>query len=128
MVKEGNIVRFTHEELDEIRAKDGCKTDWAKVDAITEEELERLIVEGGEEEGFPIDPDWSQIILGHPDPKKMVNLRLDGDIIRWFKEGGKGYQTRINAVLRAYYEHEKRKARGMDPSLPAYSVGLKEKA
>jgi uncharacterized protein (DUF4415 family) len=37
----------------------------------------------------------------------MVSLRLDSDVLDWFKQQGKGYQTRINAVLRAYMEaHE----------------------
>jgi uncharacterized protein (DUF4415 family) len=37
-----------------------------------------------------------------PEPKQTVPLRLDRDIMEWFKRHGKGYQTRINAVLRAY--------------------------
>jgi uncharacterized protein (DUF4415 family) len=35
-------------------------------------------------------------------PKKLVSLRIDADVLNWFKAGGVGYQTRINAVLRAY--------------------------
>ena len=34
--------------------------------------------------------------------KKAISLRLDPDILKFFKDGGAGYQTRINAVLRAY--------------------------
>ena len=39
-----------------------------------------------------------------PKPKSTVTMRLDPDILKWFKEKGKGYQTRINAVLRMYIE------------------------
>ena len=39
-----------------------------------------------------------------PKRKKSVSLRLDPDVLEWFKHEGKGYQTRINAVLRAYVE------------------------
>lgn len=39
-----------------------------------------------------------------PAPKKAVSIRLDGDVLDWFKEQGKPYQSRINAVLRAYVE------------------------
>ena len=35
-------------------------------------------------------------------PKTLVSLRIDADVLNWFKAGGTGYQTRINAVLRAY--------------------------
>jgi uncharacterized protein (DUF4415 family) len=45
-----------------------------------------------------------------PIPKKLLSLRLDGDIVDWFKQQGPGYQTRINAVLRAFVQ-QKRKAR-----------------
>jgi uncharacterized protein (DUF4415 family) len=37
-------------------------------------------------------------------PKASVSLRLDEDVLKWFKSTGAGYQTRINAVLRAYKE------------------------
>jgi uncharacterized protein (DUF4415 family) len=35
-------------------------------------------------------------------PKRSVSLRIDADVLQWFKAQGAGYQTRINAVLRAY--------------------------
>ncbi|MEY2770112.1 MAG: hypothetical protein RIQ38_531 [Pseudomonadota bacterium] len=40
--------------------------------------------------------------LQTPGPKSLVSLRLDQDVLAWFKAQGSGYQTRINAVLRAY--------------------------
>jgi uncharacterized protein (DUF4415 family) len=53
----------------------------------------------------------------YPDRKTLVSLRLDPDVLVWFKRQGKGYQTRINAVLRAYVKahrqrHGKRASRG----------------
>ncbi|MEJ2745842.1 MAG: BrnA antitoxin family protein [bacterium] len=45
--------------------------------------------------------------LRMPQRKKSVSLRLDPDVLDWFKHRGRGYQTKINAVLRAYVEaHE----------------------
>ena len=35
-------------------------------------------------------------------PKASVSLRIDADVLEWFKAQGAGYQTRINAILRAY--------------------------
>jgi uncharacterized protein (DUF4415 family) len=37
-------------------------------------------------------------------PKATISLRVDADVLEWFKAGGPGYQTRMNAVLRAYKE------------------------
>lgn len=39
-----------------------------------------------------------------PPGKKQVTVRLDNDVLTWLKSQGRGYQTRINAILRAYYE------------------------
>ena len=39
-----------------------------------------------------------------PRRKKSLSIRLDPDVLEWFKHQGKGYQTRINAVLRMYME------------------------
>lgn len=39
-----------------------------------------------------------------PPGKKQVTVRLDKDVLAWLKAQGRGYQTRINAILRAYYE------------------------
>jgi uncharacterized protein (DUF4415 family) len=42
--------------------------------------------------------------------KEQLTLRLDSDVLRWYKEQGRGYQTRINALLRAYMEEHRRKS------------------
>lgn len=43
-------------------------------------------------------------------PKKQLTLRLDSDVIEWFKNQGRGYQTKINSLLRAYMEEHRRRA------------------
>lgn len=45
-----------------------------------------------------------------PEPKQSVHLRLDRDVIAFFKRQGKGHLTRMQAVLRAYVEARKRGA------------------
>lgn len=37
-------------------------------------------------------------------PKASISLRIDADVLEWFKSNGAGYQSRINAVLRAFKE------------------------
>jgi uncharacterized protein (DUF4415 family) len=84
------------------------QTDWARLDAMTEEEVERLTAEDMAE--FGIDPDWmDHAKVVSPRPKERVTVRLDPDILEWLKAQGKGYQTRINAILRAYVESQKKR-------------------
>jgi uncharacterized protein (DUF4415 family) len=47
---------------------------------------------------------WADAALRMPQAKKGVYWRLDQDVLEWFKAQGPGYQTRINAILRAYTE------------------------
>lgn len=45
---------------------------------------------------------WDDATVVVPEPKESISLRVDGDVLAWFREGGPGYQTRMNAVLRSY--------------------------
>ena len=47
---------------------------------------------------------FEKAVISLPKPKATVCIRLDQDVLEWFKSQGKGYQTRINALLRAYME------------------------
>ncbi len=48
---------------------------------------------------------WATAKVQVPEGAKTpLNMRLDTDVVEWFRAQGKGYQTRINAVLRRYYE------------------------
>ena len=53
---------------------------------------------------------WKSARVVMPSGKTSVHLRLDSDIVEWFKANGKGHLTRMNAVLRAYVEAQKRVA------------------
>jgi uncharacterized protein (DUF4415 family) len=97
MKKKELIVRYTAEEIDEKLRRGESQTDPAKVKAMTDADIARLIKD---------DPDenvkWGEWQVGLPLPKKHLNLRVDADVVDWFKQQGRGYQTRMNAVLRAY--------------------------
>jgi uncharacterized protein (DUF4415 family) len=69
---------------------------------LTEEELEAAIATDADEQDLKAD--WTQARLIMPKPKKSIHLRIDGDIPDWLKSQGKGYQTRINAILRQYMD------------------------
>ncbi len=51
---------------------------------------------------------WTKAADRLPEVKKQITLRIDAEIIDYFKESGKRYQTRINSVLRAYMESDKK--------------------
>ena len=51
---------------------------------------------------------WADAEVVMPQPKRAISLRVDGDVLEWFKSHGHGYQTRMNAVLRAYMEAQQR--------------------
>lgn len=84
----------------EKRTAKRSKTDWAKVDALKDDGLD--YVDSPEiDESF-----WAQAVL-LPGSKQQITLRLDRDVLHYFKSRGKGYQTAINAVLRRYVEMQK---------------------
>jgi uncharacterized protein (DUF4415 family) len=103
MQKSGNIVRYTAEELKTRREKFGTQTDWARVDAMTEEELEAAIASDPDEAGMDTDMRFAYPGLPLlPENKQQITLRIDADVLEWFKDTGKGYQTRINDALRRF--------------------------
>jgi uncharacterized protein (DUF4415 family) len=51
--------------------------------------------------------DWTDAVLPEQSRKKLISLRVDPDVLDFFKAQGPGYQTRINAVLQAYMQVKK---------------------
>lgn len=108
MEKEKNIKKFSKAELEAMRARGESRTNLARVRAKTEEELVLDIAS---------DPDFADVVEDWyeraeavmPTAKKLLSLRLDADIVDWFKQQGPGYQTRINAVLRAFVQQTRKK-------------------
>ena len=85
------------------------KTDWAAVDALTDEEIEEAI--RNDPDAVPLDFNWSDAVLVIPPKKKAISIRVDEDVLDYFKHEGAGYQRRINAVLRSYMQQKKNKKR-----------------
>src|SRR6266700_2612407 len=86
----------------EDRRKNKGKTDWKRLDRMTSTQVEAIAA--GDRVGAPMtDAEWAKAEIVHPH-KVAVGLKLDDDLLGWFKSQGKGYQTRINTILRRYYE------------------------
>jgi uncharacterized protein (DUF4415 family) len=78
------------------------KIDWARIDATTDEEIDRQIA--GDPDTAPIADDdfYRNARIVYPEPKTPVSLRVDSDVLRAFRAAGTGYQAQMNAVLRGY--------------------------
>jgi len=107
MERNGNIVRYTADEIEAMIARGEDRTDWARVDTTAAADIERQAAE--DDSALP--EGWERAaIVGLPPRKEHINLRIDTDVLRWFKDTGKGYQTRINNVLRAFVESRRHTA------------------
>ncbi|CAA7621355.1 conserved hypothetical protein [Magnetospirillum sp. LM-5] len=78
------------------------RTDWSKVDARSDQEVEHDVA--ADPDAAPVlDAEWfANAQLVQPEPKVPISIRLDREVLDWFKGQGTGYQSRINAVLQAY--------------------------
>jgi uncharacterized protein (DUF4415 family) len=85
------------------------RTDWKRVNAFTTAEIERMAAADKDNPATRAE-DWADAVVGLPPPKTPVNAKFDLDVVNWFKAQGRGYQTRMNAVLRRYMETQRRKA------------------
>jgi uncharacterized protein (DUF4415 family) len=96
--KRGNTTRASAERGRRMKGE----TDFAVLDAMSDAEIARIAAE--DPDVAPIDTDWTKARLVLPPGKENITLRVDRDVLAWFRATGKGFHTRMNAVLRAYME------------------------
>jgi uncharacterized protein (DUF4415 family) len=81
------------------------RSDWSRVDAMSDEEITRNAF--SDPDAQPLDDAFwrtAKVLTPPTLGKKHIGLRIDADVLEWFRGQGRGWQTRMNAVLRAYYE------------------------
>ena len=90
------------------------RTDFARLDRMTDEEAEAAAL--SDPDNPPATDEWLKNAkwVERP-PKEAISIRIDADVLAWFRAQGSGYQSVMNAVLRSYVEHA-RVARGRRPS------------
>jgi len=81
------------------------KTDWARFDKLTDADIEKATASDPDWDEFK-DIDWSDAVLVIPPRKKAISIRVDEDVLDFFKRQGEGYQRRMNAVLRSYMQQK----------------------
>lgn len=106
MAKKAHIVKYSAEELDKLIEKDGSRSDWEKASGMTQAQIEASVASDPDEGDMVMD--WENVTVELPQPKAVLNMRIDKDILEYFRKTGKGYQSRINAVLRSYVERKGR--------------------
>lgn len=87
------------------------RTDWKRIDRMRDEDIDYSDIPPLSPEDFA----RSAVRWGTAGraPKEQITLRLDADVLGWFRARGKGYQTQINLLLRAYMEaHSNRQPGG----------------
>src|SRR5258708_7426860 len=82
------------------------KTDWAAVDALKDKQIAEAV--RNDPDAVPLDVNWSQAVLVIPPKKKAISIRVDEDVLDYFKHEGAGYQRRMNAVLRSYVQQKRK--------------------
>jgi uncharacterized protein (DUF4415 family) len=87
------------------KAQSGA-TDWARLDALSDDAIEAMALADADNPATTYD-DWASASI-HVPQKVPVNARFDADIVDWFKGQGRGYQARMNAVLRRYMEAQRK--------------------
>ncbi|WP_158807077.1 BrnA antitoxin family protein [Beijerinckia sp. L45] len=96
-----NIVSFTSAEIKERQVKGEMRSDWTRAAA-------QPIPDGSDPDDAMEQGDWATAELPMPRSKVHASIRLDADMLAWFKSQGPGYQTKINAVLRSYFQQHQR--------------------
>ena len=85
--------------------RNAVASDLQRVDALRDEDIDYSDIP-------ELDTDFfRQARVVVPPGKQQLTIRLDTDVLAWLKAQGKGYQSRINAILRAYYEAHRDEAR-----------------
>ncbi len=92
------IKKFKPEEIETMEDK----TEYARLDDMKDEDIDYSDApDMGDNDEF-----WAKAEIKMPRTKQGVFIRLDAVVLDWFKAQGKGYQTKINAVLRSYVDHQ----------------------
>ena len=103
--KSDNIVRHSASELAALQRSGKTGSDWRAAALVP-------LPDGSDPDDAMEPIDWATTELPMPERKAHTNLRIDADVLAFFRKQGRGYQTRINAVLRSYVDQMGRRKSG----------------
>src|ERR1700686_1849651 len=88
------------------------RTDWKRIDSLRDDDIDYSDIP---KQG----PDFFAHAIIWPGPKKQITLRIDPDVLTFFRKQGRGYQSTINAILRKYMETRKEETTAVRPRTSA---------
>ena len=98
------------------------QTGWAKVKAMKDSDITFT-----KDAPRTSPDDWADAIfhrgLPLPERKEQIALRVDADVLSWFRAQGAGWQTRMNAVLKAYRDALSQQAPSIKPAISRRAAG-----
>ena len=103
-----DVTKVKLEDANELESK----TDWERVENLTDEDIHEAVKE--DPDAFLLSEDWFEnaVLVSPSAEKERISIRLDKDILEFFRAGGSGYQSRINKVLREYMAVQRYKKKG----------------
>lgn len=102
-----------------LAARSKGRTDWTRLDSVTDEDIDRAIADDPDAAPALDGEFWNTAEVVMPEVKVPISIRVDKNVLDFFKAEGRGYQSRINAILSAYVRHHQgnRKTPPTDRSL-----------
>jgi uncharacterized protein (DUF4415 family) len=100
-----NERRYKTRSID--KPKGRSRTDFNYLDRVGDKEIAAAVAQ--DPDAAPLDIDWSNAELVIPPKKRAISIRVDEDVLDFFKRQGTGYQRRMNAVLRSYMQVKRKK-------------------
>jgi len=113
-MKAKNITRVSLKDLHKIKSL----TDWKRLDAMTEEDIERAAA-SDPDAPMTTGADWKNARMVWPPGKEPISIRVDRDLVQWFGNRGTDYRAKINAVLREFVEAQERQRKQPARSISA---------
>jgi uncharacterized protein (DUF4415 family) len=101
--KSENTVKRTVTELRLMQKRGEIRNDWKAA-------ANKPLPSGADPDDAMEEIDWVTAELPKRPRKDHMTLRIDADVLDWFRAQGRGYQSRINAILRRYYEQHTKRA------------------
>jgi uncharacterized protein (DUF4415 family) len=102
-MSEEHIVSYTAAQIKQMIANGESKTDWTRLDTQTDADIDAACADDPDWKDIPHDW-WKDAKAHYPRRKQQTTLRVDAEVLAWFKAQGKGWHTHMNAALKAYKE------------------------
>lgn len=114
-MSETHTVQKSQDEIQRDLAEGADRTDWDRLQEMTDADIEQAVRD--DPDAALLDEEWFRAarIVQPSGEKEQISIRLDKTVLNHFRAEGKGYQTRINDVLRAYVLVQRLKEREEPP-------------